>query len=83
VEISHKKYINNKTNMALKYDTIIIELQENGKASASISIRKVDLEILQNSHNVTRSQILEDMIQNMEKGKEENNEDSKQLELDL
>jgi hypothetical protein len=31
--------------MALKYDTIIIELQENGNAAASISIKKIDLEI--------------------------------------
>jgi hypothetical protein len=69
--------------MALNYDTIIIELQSNGKASASISIRKVDLEILQNSHNSTRSQIIEDMIQTMEQGKQENEEDSNQLELDL
>ena len=58
--------------MALNYDTIIIELQSNGKASASISIKKVDLEILQNSHNATRSQIIEDMIQTMEQGKDEN-----------
>jgi hypothetical protein len=69
--------------MALNYDTIIIELQSNGKASASISIRKVDLEILQNSHNSTRSQIIEDMIQTMEQGKQENEEDTKQLSLDL
>jgi hypothetical protein len=65
--------------MALKYDTIIIELQENGKAAASISIKKVDLEVLQNAHNVTRSNIIEDMIQAME-GKEENKD---QLKLDL
>lgn len=65
--------------MALKYDTIIIELQENGKAAASISIKKVDLEVLQNSHNVTRSHIIEDMIQAME-GKEENKD---QLKLDI
>lgn len=66
--------------MALKYDTIIIELQENGKAAASISIKKVDLEILQNSHNVTRANIIEDMIQTMEGGKEENKD---QMKLDL
>jgi len=66
--------------MALKYDTIIIELQENGKAAASISIRKVDLEILQNSHNTTRANIIEDMIQTMEGGKEENED---QLKLDI
>ena len=63
--------------MALNYDTIIIELQSNGQASASISIRKVDLEILQNSHNSTRSQIIEDMIQTMEQGKQENENQTK------
>ena len=66
--------------MALKYDTIIIELQENGKAAASISIKKIDLEILQNSHNANRSQILEDMVQTLENGREEN---PNQLDLDL
>jgi hypothetical protein len=66
--------------MALKYDTIIIELQENGKAAASISIKKIDLEILQNSHNANRSQILEDMVQTLENGREENPD---QLDLDL
>lgn len=66
--------------MALKYDTIIIELQENGKPAASISIKKIDLEILQNSHNATRSNIIEDMIQTMEGGKEENKD---QLKLDI
>ena len=65
--------------MALKYDTIIIELQENGNAAASISIKKIDLEILQNSHKVNRSQIIEDMIQAME-SKEENKD---QLKLEI
>jgi hypothetical protein len=65
--------------MALKYDTIIIELQENGNAAASISIKKIDLEILQNSHKVNRSQIIEDMIQAMEN----RNEDKDQLKLEI
>ena len=65
--------------MALKYDTIIIELQENGNAAASISIKKIDLEILQNSHKVNRSQIIEDMIQAMEK----RDEDKDQLKLEI
>jgi hypothetical protein len=66
--------------MPINYDTIIIELQENGKATASISIKKIDLEILQNSHNVSRAQIIEDMIQTMEGGKEKNPD---QLEMDI
>jgi hypothetical protein len=65
--------------MALKYDTIIIELQENGNAAASISIKKVDLEILQNAHKVNRSQIIEDMIQAMEN----KDDDKDQLKLDI
>jgi hypothetical protein len=65
--------------MALKYDTIIIELQENGNAAASISIKKIDLEVLQNSHKVNRSQIIEDMIQAMERKEE----DKDQIKLEI
>ena len=69
--------------MQSNYDTIILELQKDGKAVASISMKKIDMEALQNSHNTTRGTIIDDMILAMEQGKQENEEDSNQLELDL
>lgn len=66
--------------MALKYDRLIIELQDNGKAAASISIDKTTLDTLINNHNVNRSDVIEDMIRTMEGGKEKN---PNQTELDF
>ena len=66
--------------MQSNYDTIILELQKEGKAVSSISMKKIDMEALQNSHNTTRGTIINDMILAMEEGPEV---DDKQLKLDL
>jgi len=66
--------------MQSNYDTIILELQKDGKAVASISMKKIDMEALQNSHNTTRGTIIDDMILAMEEGPEV---DDKQLKLDM
>jgi hypothetical protein len=66
--------------MKSNYDTIILELQKEGKAVASISMKKIDMEALQNSHNTTRGTIIDDMILSMEEGPEV---DDKQTKLDL
>ena len=66
--------------MQSNYDTIILELQKEGKAVASISMKKIDMDALQNSHNTTRGTIINDMILSMEEGPEV---DDKQLKLDL
>ena len=65
--------------MQSNYDTIILELQKEGKAVASISMKKIDMEALQNSHNTTRGTIIDDMILAMEEGPEV---DDKQLKLE-
>jgi hypothetical protein len=45
-----------------KYDTLIIELQKEGKAVASVKIGTTDIDLLLKSHNVSISEILQDAI---------------------
>jgi hypothetical protein len=69
----------------IKYDTLIIELQKEGKPIASAKIGTTDVEQLLKSHNVTIGEILQDIIdametmETMENGIE--NEGSTQLSL--
>ena len=52
-----------RTTMAKSiYDTLVIELQSEGKSVGSISIKKTDLDTLMNNHDSTRAQILEDIV---------------------
>lgn len=70
--------------MAKFYDTLIFELQKNGKSAASLSIKAVDLEILQNSHNSSRAETIENIILVMEDAlaeKSNKNTEDKQLKL--
>ena len=48
------------------YDTLVIELQSEGKSVGSISIKKTDLDTLMNNHDSTRAQILEDIVKTIE-----------------
>jgi hypothetical protein len=50
------------------YDTLIIELQKNGKAVSSVSIKESDMKFLMESHDLVRGEILSDMVQTMEDG---------------
>jgi len=52
------------------YDTLVIELQKDGKSVGSISILKQDLETLQISHDTDISTIVADMIRTLEDGVE-------------
>jgi hypothetical protein len=48
------------------YDTLVIELQSEGKSVGSISIKKTDLDTLMNNHDSSRAQILEDIVKTIE-----------------
>lgn len=50
------------------YDTLVIELQKEGKSVGSISILKQDLQTLQNSHGTDIPTIVADMIKTLEDG---------------
>lgn len=50
----------------LNYDTIIIELQSNGKAVSSLSITKSNLDMIIKATKSERSLIIEDLIKQME-----------------
>jgi hypothetical protein len=50
------------------YDTLVIELQKEGKSMGSISILKRDLDNLVTSHDVEMSEIVLDMIKTLENG---------------
>lgn len=50
------------------YDTLIIELQKDGKAVSSISITHTDMNFLLESHGLVRGELLSDMVQTMEDG---------------
>ena len=50
------------------YDTLVIELQKEGKSMGSISILKRDLDNLVTSHDVEMSDIVLDMIKTLENG---------------
>ena len=66
----------------IKYDTLIIELQKEGKPVASAKIGTTDVEQLLKSHNVTIGEILQDIIDSIENGIEKpENEGSTQLSL--
>lgn len=49
-----------------KYDTLVIELQHEGKSVGSIAIKKTDVDTLIKMHNVTRPEILEDIVTTIE-----------------
>jgi hypothetical protein len=64
----------------MKYDRLIIELQKDGKAKASISIEAQTLKTIQENHETTRADVIEDMISKMEEGlNDRENETSKQI----
>tara|TARA_R110000868_G_scaffold80443_5_gene228648 strand:- start:3789 stop:3989 length:201 start_codon:yes stop_codon:yes gene_type:complete len=64
----------------MKYDRLIIELQKDGKAKASISIEAQTLKTIQENHRTTRADVIEDMILKMEEGLDDKeNETSKQI----
>ena len=50
------------------YDTLVIELQKDGKSVGSISILKQDLQTLQTSHSTDIPTIVADMIKTLEDG---------------
>ena len=50
----------------IKYDTLIIELQKEGKAVASAKIGTTDVELLLKSHNIAIGDILQDVINQLE-----------------
>lgn len=52
--------------MITKFDTLVIELQNEGQSVGSIAIKKTDLDMLMNMHGHSRADILEDMIQTIE-----------------
>lgn len=53
------------------FDTLIIELQKEGKSVSSISIKSSDLVGLEENFNQPRAEVIENMIQTMEAGLEE------------
>jgi hypothetical protein len=59
---------------SIKFDTLVIELQNSGKSVGSVSIKKTDLDMLMNLHGHTREFIINDMINAIE------NKDSVQQE---
>jgi hypothetical protein len=66
----------------IKYDTLIIELQKEGKPVASAKIGTIDIEQLLKSHNVTIGEILQDIIDSIGNGIEKpENEGNTQLSL--
>ena len=50
------------------FDTLVIELQKDGKSVGSIAIDAKDLNGMNGNFNLTRSQIIEDIIQTIEEG---------------
>jgi hypothetical protein len=62
--------------MAIKYDTLVIELQNNGTSVGSVSIKKSDLDMLMNMHGHTRSAVINDMIETIETRDEVNEVES-------
>ena len=56
-----------------KYDTIIIELQKDGKSAASIAVKAEDLKGLEENFNQPRAEVIENMIQVMEECLDKNN----------
>tara|TARA_Y100000385_G_scaffold272664_1_gene313731 strand:- start:582 stop:782 length:201 start_codon:yes stop_codon:yes gene_type:complete len=64
----------------MKYDRLIIELQKDGKAKASISIEAQTLKTIQENHETTIADVVGDMITKMEEGlNDRENETSKQI----
>ena len=66
------------------YDTIILELQKDGKPIASAKIGTTDIKQLLKSHNLTIGDILQDIIDSIANGVEKpesKNEGSTQLSL--
>jgi hypothetical protein len=57
---------NNKTMTKSKYDTLVIELQSEGKSVGSISIKKIDLDTLMNVHGQSRAHVLDDIVNTIE-----------------
>jgi hypothetical protein len=53
------------------FDTLIIELQKEGKSVASIAIKSYDLAGLETNYNQPRAEVIENIIQTMEAGLEE------------
>ena len=53
------------------YDTVVIELQKNGKSASSISIKEVDLSFLLNTET-NRGDVLDNLVKVMEEGLNEN-----------
>ncbi len=49
-----------------KYDTLVIELQSEGKSVGSISIKKIDLDTLMNVHGQSRAHVLDDIVNTIE-----------------
>lgn len=52
--------------MLVKYDSLVIELQHEGKSAGSISIKKTDLDMLMNVNGHSRAEIIDDMIKAIE-----------------
>jgi hypothetical protein len=50
------------------FDTLVIELQKDGKAVGSVAIDAKDLNGMNGNFSVTRAQIIEDIIQTIEEG---------------
>lgn len=50
------------------FDTLVIELQKDGKSVGSIAIDAKDLNGMNGNFNLTRAQIIEDIIQTIEEG---------------
>lgn len=50
------------------FDTLVIELQKDGKSVGSIAIDAKDLNGMNGNFSVTRAQIIEDIIQTIEEG---------------
>jgi hypothetical protein len=67
--------------MENKYDTLVIELQNEGKSVGSISIRKTDLDTLIKSHGQTRAAILEDMVETIEKANKDSVQQENKIDL--
>jgi hypothetical protein len=50
------------------FDTLVIELQKDGKSVGSVAIDAKDLDGMNGNFGVTRAQIIEDIIQTIEEG---------------
>jgi hypothetical protein len=64
------------------YDTLVLEIQKEGKGLASISIREQDLKHIIETTEYSEGDILEDMLSQMVEGLSEKNSEEVEEQVD-